>query len=81
MPLIEVRFGVFTNFASNEIPIHPLSIRGKGAAGQSSKGIADSLALILANRSLLKELTAADQDGNLFRVFYDFATPLRSKVG
>jgi hypothetical protein len=27
----------------------------------------------------LHEFTAADLDGNLFRVFYDFATPERSK--
>lgn len=28
----------------------------------------------------LHEFTAADLDGNLFRVFYDFATPEREKV-
>lgn len=27
----------------------------------------------------LREFTAADPDGNLFRVFYDFATPAREK--
>jgi predicted lactoylglutathione lyase len=27
----------------------------------------------------LHEFTAADPDGNLFRVFYDFATPARAK--
>ena len=27
----------------------------------------------------LHEFTAADPDGNLFRVFYDFATPERAK--
>jgi predicted lactoylglutathione lyase len=27
----------------------------------------------------LHEFTAADLDGNLFRVFYDFATPARAK--
>ena len=27
----------------------------------------------------LREFTAADPDGNLFRVFYDFATPERAK--
>ena len=29
----------------------------------------------------LHEFTAADLDGNLFRVFYDFATPERLKDG
>jgi hypothetical protein len=29
----------------------------------------------------LHEFTAADLDGNLFRVFYDFATPERAKDG
>jgi uncharacterized glyoxalase superfamily protein PhnB len=28
----------------------------------------------------LREFTAADPDGNLFRVFYDFATPEREKA-
>jgi uncharacterized glyoxalase superfamily protein PhnB len=28
----------------------------------------------------LHEFTAADLDGNLFRVFYDFATPERARV-
>lgn len=28
----------------------------------------------------LHEFTAADPDGNLFRVFYDFATPLRAET-
>ena len=27
----------------------------------------------------LHEFTAADLDGNLFRVFYDFATPARER--
>lgn len=27
----------------------------------------------------LHEFTAADQDGNIFRIFYDFATPEREK--
>jgi predicted lactoylglutathione lyase len=27
----------------------------------------------------LHEFTAADPDGNLFRVFYDFVTPARAK--
>lgn len=29
----------------------------------------------------LHEFTAADPDGNLFRVFYDFATPERERIG
>jgi len=29
----------------------------------------------------LHEFTAADPDGNLFRVFYDFATPERERAG
>jgi uncharacterized glyoxalase superfamily protein PhnB len=29
----------------------------------------------------LHEFTAADLDGNLFRVFYDFATPERERAG
>jgi hypothetical protein len=28
----------------------------------------------------LHEFTAADPDGNLFRVFYDFATPERERA-
>ncbi len=29
----------------------------------------------------LHEFTAADPDGNLFRVFFDFATPERARLG
>jgi hypothetical protein len=29
----------------------------------------------------LHEFTAADPDGNLFRLFYDFATPEREREG
>jgi hypothetical protein len=47
----------------------------------------DSIAFVLAKTISapesksrgLHEFTAADPDGNLFRVFYDFATPERSK--
>ena len=37
------------------------------------------LAGISKGNCRVHEFTAADPDGNLFRVFYDFATPKRAK--
>jgi catechol 2,3-dioxygenase-like lactoylglutathione lyase family enzyme len=62
-----------------------LNLRGKGEVDELHRAWRATDAILLSEPESkpfgLHEFTAADVDGNRFRVFYDFATPERERAG
>jgi hypothetical protein len=62
-----------------------LNLNSKGEVDELHRAWRSTQAILLSDPESkpwgLHEFTAADPDGNRFRVFYDFATPERERAG
>ena len=76
---------VFREGRGNASPVlNWLNLSSKGDVDELHRAWRSSQAILLSEPESkswgLHEFTAADPDGNRFRVFYDFATPERERV-